>query len=344
MGKKTKEVDDKERQKEEALKRKRREEVATYLKNKVATKNAVIKGEKVSYFAGSKAVDCLMESRWATDPSSSEEYSPCIRSRKDAVLYCDFLLQDNYFIRAEKVEVKPKEERDKEDAKKVLKDETSLAEKTKSGKQGNKNKGQTTPDSPQTSKEKKKRKFRLKEHASQHFVDDPDDVYIWHFEPVGKSSYAIGLAVVFGAVAFSLRPLWPESSNILMWYFTLLLMALIVALVALYIVRYVLYGLVVIATGGRMELWLVPNLTNEKLGFFDSFKPLYSLKKKRKKEGKKASSKGSDQENSDQEDQGMSQDGEEQKQEDKIGQDATYQAPPLPEEHLEESQEIHEQQ
>ena len=63
------------------------------------------------------------------------------------------LLQDNYFIRAEKVEVKPKEERDKEDAKKVPKDETSLAEKTKSGKQGNKNKGQTTPDSPQTSKE-----------------------------------------------------------------------------------------------------------------------------------------------------------------------------------------------
>ena len=112
----------------------------------------------------------------------------------------------------------------------------------------------------------------------------------------------------------------------------------------LFPVRYVLYGLVVIATGGRMELWLVPNLTNEKLGFFDSFKPLYSLKKKRKKEGKKASSKGSDQENSDQEDQGMSQDGEEQKQEDKIGQDATYQAPPLPEEHLEESQEVHEQQ
>ena len=49
--------------------------------------------------------------------------------------------------------MKPKEERDKEDAKKVPKDETSLAEKTKSGKQGNKNKGQTTPDSPQTSKE-----------------------------------------------------------------------------------------------------------------------------------------------------------------------------------------------
>ena len=330
MGKKIKEVDDKERQKDEALKRKRREKVATYLKKKVSTKNAVIKGEKVLYFAGSKAVDCLMESRWATDPSSSEEYSPCIRSRKDAVLYCDFLLQDHYFVRAEKFEVKPKEDTDKEDGKKVSKDETLQgAEKTKSGKQGNKNKGQTTPDSPQTSKEKKKRKFRLKEHTSQHFLDDPDDVYIWRFEPIGKSSYAIGLAVVFGAVAFSLRPLWPESSNILMWYFTLLLIALIVSLVALYIVRYFLYGLVVIATGGRVELWLVPNLNNEKLGIFDSFKPLYSLKKKRKKEGKKI--KGSDQENSDQEDQGRSQDGEEeQEQEEKTGQDqgVTEQAPP----------------
>lgn len=78
-----------------------------------------------------------------------------------------------------------------------------------------------------------------------------------------------------------------------------------------------------------MELWLVPNLNNEKLGIFDSFKPLYSLKKKRKKEGKKI--KGSDQENSDQEDQGRSQDGEEeQEQEEKTGQDqgVTEQAPP----------------
>ena len=64
------------------------------------------------------------------------------------------LLQDHYFVRAEKFEVKPKEDTDKEDGKKVSKDETLQgAEKTKSGKQGNKNKGQTTPDSPQTSKE-----------------------------------------------------------------------------------------------------------------------------------------------------------------------------------------------
>lgn len=68
-------------------------------------------------------------------------------------------------------------------------------------------------------------------------------------------------------------------------------------------VRYFLYGLVLIATSGRVELWIVPNLTNDKLGVVESFKPLYSVKKKRKKEGKKGGSKvkGSDQESSDQE-------------------------------------------
>lgn len=324
MGKKTKETDDKERQKDDALRKKRREEVATYLRNKVSTKNAVIKGEKVLYFPGSKAVDCLMESRWAKDPSSSEEYSPCIRSRKDAVLYCEFLLQDRYFIRAEKVDVKPKEEPVKEDTKKAskakLKEEadkqdTKKASKVKQtedsdNKSSSKGSKARTTDSPQTTKEKKKRKFRLKDHASQRFVDDIDDVYIWNHEPVGKSSYAIGLAVVIGAVAFSLRPLWPESSNVLMWYFTLILLALIIALVALYIVRYFLYGLVTIATGGLVELWIVPNLTNDKLGFFDSFKPLYSLKKKQKK--KKKAKNESDLDNSDQEEQGDSQGQEEQ--------------------------------
>ena len=42
-------------QKEEALKRKRRDEVATFLKQKVSTKSAVVKGEKVSYFSGKQA-------------------------------------------------------------------------------------------------------------------------------------------------------------------------------------------------------------------------------------------------------------------------------------------------
>ena len=75
----------------------------------------------------------------------------------------------------------------------------------------------------------------------------------------------------------------------------------------------------VIATGGRVEFWLLPNLTNDKLGVIESFKPLYSVKKKRKKEGKKGGKKegtGSDLENSDQEE--TSDRGQTQQQEDEV--------------------------
>ena len=60
------------------------------------------------------------------------------------------LLKDHYFIRAEKVEIKPKEETDK-----MPKGEKSHAEKSKGGKQGSKGKeDQTTLDSPRASKSK----------------------------------------------------------------------------------------------------------------------------------------------------------------------------------------------
>ena len=37
---------------------------------------------------------------------------------------------------------------------------------------------------------------------------------------------------------------------------------------------------------GKIHLWLLPNLDNEKLGIIDSFKPFYSIEQK-KKSGKK---------------------------------------------------------
>ena len=41
---------------------------------------------------------------------------------------------------------------------------------------------------------------------------------------------------------------------------------------------------------GKINLWLLPNLDNEKLGIIESFKPLYSLERK-KKSGKKSKAK-----------------------------------------------------
>lgn len=49
------------------------------------------------------------------------------------------------------------------------------------------------------------------------------------------------------------------------------------------IVRWFLYALIVTLTCGKVVFWLLPNLDDDKLGIIDSFKPLYSIKRKKKK-------------------------------------------------------------
>lgn len=44
-------------------------------------------------------------------------------------------------------------------------------------------------------------------------------------------------------------------------------------------------------TVGKVHFWLLPNLDNEKLGIIDSFKPLYSIKRKKTKGKKDSKSK-----------------------------------------------------
>ena len=44
-----------------------------------------------------------------------------------------------------------------------------------------------------------------------------------------------------------------------------------------------MWALLYTLSGGKVVFWLLPNLDDEKLGVIDSFKPLYSLKFKKKK-------------------------------------------------------------
>ena len=49
-----------------------------------------------------------------------------------------------------------------------------------------------------------------------------------------------------------------------------------------------MFGLVQISTIGKVHFWVFPNLDNEKCGFIESFRPLYSFEvKKSKKKSKK---------------------------------------------------------
>lgn len=57
--------------------------------------------------------------------------------------------------------------------------------------------------------------------------------------------------------------------------------------------RWVVFGVVLVATGGKLKFWVLPNLDNDKKGFFESFKPLHSaewVKEKKKSKKKKEDS------------------------------------------------------
>ena len=60
------------------------------------------------------------------------------------------------------------------------------------------------------------------------------------------------------------------------------------------IVRWFIWGLLFTLSVGKINLWLLPNLDNERLGVLESFKPLYSLKFKKKKKSKKDQSNQQD--------------------------------------------------
>lgn len=233
-----------------ATERKVLEVVAKHLRFNLPTKAAVLRREKVEYFTGSAAVDSLMNSKWAKkegDIATDDENTPAFYTRVDAVNFCNRLLLSEFMIRVNKVEVK------------------SSA-------------GDTGDDEPtdESSRRRRKKRYRLEVHAKQQFRDG-DDLYIWKYNPPSTSTYVIGFIVVLGAIAWTLQPLWPASTRVGMWYIAIAAACLIGALLVLLIVRWFLFGLVIVFSLGKVHFWLFPNLNEEKYGFFDSFKPFYSI-------------------------------------------------------------------
>lgn len=55
-------------------------------------------------------------------------------------------------------------------------------------------------------------------------------------------------------------------------------------------VRWIVYGVFLVLTGGKLKFWILPNLDNEKTGFLESFRPFHSVEwVKEKKKSKKSS-------------------------------------------------------
>jgi len=173
----------------------------------------------------------------------------------------------------------------------------SAASAKKSGKKKREEEEEAAGEGTPVAKEKKKKRIKLDMHEDQTFVDG-NEAYVWIYDPIRPTTFIFGLALVVGAIAVCLFPLWPEWMRVGAYYLSLLAAGLLGVILALSIFRYVLYALVWVATLGKVQFFLLPNLT-EDVGFFESFVPVYELEtnwgnetdeceKKKKKKRKKA--------------------------------------------------------
>ncbi|KTF91243.1 hypothetical protein cypCar_00021734 [Cyprinus carpio] len=279
--------------------------VAKYLRFNCPSKSTNMMGHRVDYFIASKAVDCLLDSKWAKAKKGEEAL---FTTRESVVDYCNRLLKKQFFHRALKVmkkkpEKDAKKEKEKEKEKDKAKSDSGKEEEKKSKKDKDKKKDseavdtkkEKNDDSPGSPKKKKdvKKKFKLEPHEDQLFLDG-NEVYFWIYDPVHFKTFAMGLILVIAVIAATLFPLWPAEMRVGVYYLSVAAGCFVASILLLAVARCILFLFIWLVTGGRHHFWFLPNLTAD-VGFIDSFRPLYTHEYK----GPRSSSKKSSSEKSD---------------------------------------------
>ncbi|XP_017121187.1 translocation protein SEC62 isoform X2 [Drosophila elegans] len=251
--------------------------VAKWLKKNVKTKKTKFLSHIVEYFTSSKAIDALMKSKFA------EGSSPLFTTREQVIEFLDVMLEHKFFHRAKKVPVTLEEIRGKSSGDKKG-DKEKNQEKDKE-KDKDKDKKDTDPEAEngqgeggasgneKEKKEKKKRKIRLDMHPEQIFVDG-SEAYVWIYDPIPLHYWIFGFILLLGAVGICLFPLWPPLLRKGVYYLSVAAAGFLVFILALTVVRLIVFTIVWALTGGKLHFWIFPNLT-EDVGFFASFWPLY---------------------------------------------------------------------
>ncbi|CRL00802.1 CLUMA_CG014053, isoform A [Clunio marinus] len=273
--------------------------VAKWLRKNVQVKKTKFLNHNVEYFASGKALDALMSSKFA-------EGENCLfQNRQSAIDYLDLMLTHKFFHRAKKVPVSEHElkGRSKERTKDQDKDRDIKIKETDAESSHAEEKAEKSEVAP----EKKKRKIRLEMHPQQIFIDQLHEPYVWIYDPIPMHYWIFGTLVVIGAIVICLFPLWPPQLRTGVYYLSMTAAGFLVFLLALVILRFILFCIIWIVSGGKHHFWFLPNLT-EDVGFIDSFKPLYkheykdgSENKKHKKDKTKKKKKESDDEDAPQE-------------------------------------------
>ncbi|XP_014250176.1 translocation protein SEC62 isoform X2 [Cimex lectularius] len=272
--------------------------IASWLRSNVPTKKTKFFSHNVQYFTGSKAVDALMASKFGTPAKEGEE--PFFTSREHCISFLDNMLRHKFFHRAKKVAIsedmlKPKkkkdssktDDKDKKEKESKSKDDDQAAESSHA-----EGKGQEQSETEDERKKKKKKKVRLEMHLQQFFADSLD-AYVWIYDPIPAHYWFFGFLVVLAGIGICLFPLWPPSVRMGVYYLSMAGAGFLVFIIALAVLRSVIFFVIWVMTFGKHHFWIFPNLT-EDVGVIASFWPLYeykyigddvaATKKKKKKE------------------------------------------------------------
>lgn len=266
--------------------------VAKYLRRTMKCKEATVKGEKLELFVGSKVVDALMESEWggASRRSASGKSELAFPSRVSATNYCEKLLECGYFLRGWREEVSSSKDKERAIEQGDKGSDTSSKGSSKAAASGavvqrKKNKKETLADGESSDKagekssdKKTKKRFKVgfHEREDQFFEDSSTEIYIWQYNPPSWRSTAIGFGLLIVVVVFTMYPLWPDWSRIVAYYVSIALACLLGVLLLAELLRVVIFSGIWLSTWGRVHFMILPNLY-EDVGFWDSFKPWYSL-------------------------------------------------------------------
>ena len=275
--------------------------IAKFLRFNLKNKEGTCLGNQVHYFAGSKAVDLLLTSKWAS--ASKKDDTVLFTNRQSCIDYCQNLLEKDMFKRVYRIR---KQKKDKKEKKKEKEKEKTTEEETPVDSE-NKPLPDESKEEKKKDKEKKPRKpAKLEPHEDQWFIDGGEKdgaLYVWIFDPVSTKTWLMGIAVIIGAIAACLYPLWPMELRLGVYYICLGLMGLLGLLIVLAIVRFFIFCGVWIGTVGGTHFWLFPNLFEE-CGILESFQPTYSITSPSDKKAKKkcTNSTSKNEENQDNED------------------------------------------
>jgi translocation protein SEC62 len=95
--------------------------------------------------------------------------------------------------------------------------------------------------------------------------------YTWMYEGDKTTSHLMSAALIVGFLFCVCFPIWPQFLRVFVWYMSVTFSLVIFGLLTL---RGLAFFFVWVL---GYEFWIFPNLFDESLGFFDSFKPIFSF-------------------------------------------------------------------